>query len=310
MVRPQPKRRQSLLESYCSQLGTVLEQEHPSFALVTAKRKAEKAAATAHEQMLAATAADRAKTKFLANMSHELRTPLNAIIGFSDLIRLRRLETIEQTGEYAGYIGEAGKLLLEIINGLLDLARIEAGKVELHEENIRWPDVLQSAVTTIGPLAEKKGLALVTHAAPDLAVRIDPTRFKQILLNLLSNAVKFTEPGGRIELASAALASGDLLLTVADSGVGIAPEHVERVFEPFEQVEDHLTRQNEGAGLGLAIARALAELHGARLLLRSAVGFGTTVELQLPKERVVHEGSPVESILSQPRSAAHLSGVE
>jgi signal transduction histidine kinase len=138
------------------------------------------------------------------------------------------------------------------------------------------------------------------QTVPNLTVRVDPTRFKQILLNLLSNAVKFTDPGGRIELASAPLDSGDLSLTIADTGVGIAPEYVERVFEPFEQVEDHLTRQNEGAGLGLAIARALTELHGCRLLLRSVVGCGTTVELQLPRDRILPAVNPLETGFSQP----------
>jgi len=288
MVAPQRQRRESLLESYCGQLGTVLEQGHPSFALVAARQKAETAASTAREQMLAATAADKAKTKFLANMSHELRTPLNAIIGFSELIKLQRLPPGEHNSEYAAYIQEAGKLLLDIINGLLDLARIEAGKAELSEETIALAEALASAATTIRPIAEKKELKVALEPClPNISVRVDQTRFKQILLNLLSNAVKFTESGGHITVRGALLESGELSLSIVDTGIGIAPEYVDRVFEPFEQVEDHLTRQNDGAGLGLSIARALTELHGGKLLLRSVVGSGTTVELRLPRDRVV-----------------------
>jgi two-component system cell cycle sensor histidine kinase PleC len=301
--------RESLLDSFCAQLGTTLEQRHPGFAFVAAKRDAETAASVANAQMLAATAADRAKTAFLANMSHELRTPLNAIIGFSELMKLRQPQPTEQRSEYAGYIHEAGKLLLEIINGLLDLARIEAGKLELHDEWIALAEDLHCAVTTVSPIAEKKEITLsVEPVEPDLAVRVDRTRFKQILLNLLSNAVKFSETGGHIGIATALLDGGELVVAISDSGVGIASEDLERVFEPFEQVEDHLTRHNEGTGLGLSIARALIELHGGRLQLRSAVGRGTTVELRLPGDRVAAADPGVGSAVNRHDPAPTANG--
>ena len=296
MVEPRRQRHESLLDSYCAQLGSTLERRHPGFAQVAAKREAETAALVANAQMLAATAADRAKTKFLANMSHELRTPLNAIIGFSELMRLRPAGAADQI-EYAGYIHEAGKLLLEIINGLLDLARIEAGKLELHDEWLLLDEILRSAVTTVTPTAEKKRIALVLEPpSRELAIRVDRTRFKQILLNLLSNAVKFTETGGRVSIGAGMVEGGELALSVTDTGVGIASEYLDRVFEPFEQIEDHLTRQNEGTGLGLSIARALAELHGGRLRLSSSIGNGTAVELCLPEDRIAAAGIPAETV--------------
>jgi len=287
MAGPRRGPRESLLENYCAQLGTSLEQRHPGFALVAAARDAEIEAAVATAQMLVATAADHAKTKFLANMSHELRTPLNAIIGFSELMKASTPHPGELKSEYAGYIHEAGVLLLDIVNGLLDLARIEAGKLQLNDEWIALVDPLRSATTTVGPIAERKDVKLALQSAvPDLQILVDQTRFTQILLNLLSNAVKFTEPGGRVTVEAATADAGDLVLAVVDSGIGIAPENLERVFEPFEQIEEHLTRQNEGTGLGLSIARALAELHGGRLSLQSTVGVGTTIELRLPTGRV------------------------
>src|SRR5207302_8875678 len=186
MVEPRRNPHESLLESFCAQLGTTLEQRHPGFALVAAKRDAETAAVVAQVKMLAATAADRAKTKFLANMSHELRTPLNAIIGFSELMKLPSPPPGEQHSEYASYIHEAGTLLLEIVNGLLDLARIEAGKLELHDEWIALAGALHLAGMTVTPIAEKKEIQLFLQpVALGLAVLVDQTRFKQILLNLL-----------------------------------------------------------------------------------------------------------------------------
>ena len=287
MVEPRRALRESLLQRYCAQLGTTLEQRNPGFALVAARREAETAAVVARAEMLAATAADRAKTKFLANMSHELRTPLNAIIGFSELMKLPSPQPGEQNSQYAGYIHEAGKLLLDIVNGLLDLARIEAGRLQLQDEWLPLAEPMQSATITVGPIAEKKGIGLTLDPGiPEIQILVDRTRFKQILLNLLSNAIKFTEPGGSVDLGAALIDTGALVISVVDSGVGIGPEHLERVFEPFEQVEEHLTRQNEGTGLGLSIARALTELHGGRLLLRSTIGVGTTIELQLPSDRV------------------------
>jgi signal transduction histidine kinase len=276
-----------LLESYCSQLGSLAEHRYSSLALLEAKQQAEKAASVAHEAMLKAKAADRAKSNFLANMAHELRTPLNAIIGFSEVIKLDQIRMRGSYPEYAGYIHEAGIILLDIINGILDLARIEAGRVLLQEELIALGGLVQSSINTIRPIAQRKFIEIDCNIQkPSTMIYVDATKFKQVTLNLLSNSVKFTEPRGRIQVDSALHKSGDLVLSIRDTGIGIPPEQIERIFQPFEQVADHLTREHEGTGLGLPIAKALIELHGGELVLSSQPGAGTTARLRLPGHRV------------------------
>jgi len=277
----------TLLEDYCSRFGILLERRYSGLALLEAKQQAERAAIAANEATLKAKAADRAKSIFLANMAHELRTPLNAIIGFSELIKIDNVKVKEHYTEYAGYIREAGILLRDIINGILDLARIEAGKVELEEELIPVDELVKSAITTIQPVSQKK-FSDVDYKfwKPSVMFLADRTKLKQVILNLLSNSVKFTEARGRIGIESDLDSRGDLVIAIKDTGIGIPPEQVGKVLEPFEQVEDHLTRENEGTGLGLSIARALIELHGGELVLSSELGLGTTAMLRLPRDRV------------------------
>ena len=276
-----------LLDSYCSQLGSLAEHRYSSLALLEAKQQAEKAASVAHEAMLKAKAADLAKSNFLANMAHELRTPLNAIIGFSEVIKLDQIRMRDNYPEYAGYIHDAGTILLDIINGILDLARIEAGHVLLQEEFVMLGGLLKSAINTIRPLAERKFIEVICSIQkPTTMIFVDSTKFKQVTLNLLSNAVKFTEPRGRIQVDSVFRTSGDLALSIRDTGIGIPPEQIERIFQPFEQIAGHLTREHEGTGLGLPIAKALIELHGGELVLSSKPGAGTTATLRLPGDRV------------------------
>lgn len=277
----------TLLEDYCSRFGTLLERRYSGLALLEAKQQAEKAVITANEAMLKAKAADRAKSKFLANMAHELRTPLNAIIGFSELIKIDNIRAKEGYREYAGYIHDSGILLLDIINGILDLARIEAGKVELEEQLIPVDELIRSAITTIQPLSQKKLIDVdYKFWKPPVMFFVDRTKFQQVILNLLSNSVKFSEPRGCIRIESALDNRGDLAISIRDTGIGIPPHQVEKVLEPFEQVEDHLTRENDGTGLGLPIAKALIELHGGELVLSSELGLGTTAMLRLPRDRV------------------------
>jgi two-component system, cell cycle sensor histidine kinase PleC len=276
-----------LLESYCSRLGSLAEHRYSSLALLEAKQQAEKAASVAHEAMLKAKAADRAKSKFLANMAHELRTPLNAIIGFSEVIKLDKIQMRESYPEYAGYIHDAGKILLDIINSILDIARIEAGRVLLQEELISLGALVQSSLNTIRPIAQRKLLQIECNIQEtSTMIYVDSSKFKQVMLNLLSNSVKFTEPRGRIQVDSVLHKNGDLVLSIRDTGIGIPPEQIERIFQPFEQVADHLTREHEGTGLGLPIAKALIELHGGELVLSSQPGSGTTARLRLPGDRV------------------------
>jgi signal transduction histidine kinase len=292
MVSAQRGKPEGFLENYCSRLGTLLEARYTGLALLAAKQEADAAAKHANEAMLEAKAADHAKTRFLANMAHELRTPLNAIIGFSEIIKLDALQAKDRYPQYAEYIHDAGILLLNIINGLLDLARIQAGRVDLDEQIVVVGQLIQSAVRTVAPLAEKKSIYVDCELAQaSMQICVDQTKFSQIILNVLSNGVKFTEPEGRIIIGSGVDGRGDLVISIKDTGIGISPEHLERVLSPFEQVGDHLTKENEGTGLGLPIARALIELHGGDLTLSSDVGIGTTVALRLPHERIHAAGS-------------------
>jgi signal transduction histidine kinase len=277
----------TLLEDYCSRFGILLERRYSGLALLEAKQQAESAAIAANEATLKAKAADRAKSIFLANMAHELRTPLNAIIGFSELIKIDNIKAKECYREYAGYIHDSGILLLDIINGILDLARIEAGRVELAEQLIAVDELVQSAVTTIRPLFQNKSIDVdCKFWKPSVIICVDRTKFQQVILNLLTNGVKFTEPRGRIQVESVLDSRGDLVISIRDTGIGIPPEQVENVLEPFEQVADHLTRENQGTGLGLPISRALMELHGGELVLSSELGVGTTARLRLPRDRI------------------------
>jgi len=295
MVSAHRGKPEGFLENYCSRLGTLLEARYTGLALLAAKQEADAAAKHANEAMLEAKAADLAKTKFLANMAHELRTPLNAIIGFSEIIKLDAIQTKERYPQYAEYIHDAGILLLNIINGLLDLARIQAGRVDLDEQIVAVGQLIQSAVRTITPIAEKKSICVDCELAQaSMLICVDQTKFKQIILNLLSNGVKFTEPQGRILVDSTVDKRGDLVISIKDTGIGIPAEHLERVLNPFEQVAHHLTKENEGTGLGLPIARALIELHGGDLTLRSDLGIGTTAALRLPHERI-HAAVPATS---------------
>jgi two-component system cell cycle sensor histidine kinase PleC len=276
-----------LLESYCSLLGSLVEHRYSGLALLEAKQQAEKAASGAHQAMLKAKAADRAKSKFLANMAHELRTPLNAIIGFSEVIKLDQIQMRNSYPEYAGYIHDAGRILLNIINSILDLAQIEAGRVVLEENFIALGEIVEASITTIRPMYQKKSIEISCDIQePATMVYVDPIKFQQVLLNLLSNSVKFTESRGRIQVGAVFHKNGDLVLSIRDTGIGIPAEQIQRVLRPFEQVADHLTREHDGTGLGLPIAKALIELHGGELVLSSQVGVGTTARLRLPGARV------------------------
>jgi signal transduction histidine kinase len=241
-----------------------------------------------NEAKTRAEAANRAKSEFLANMSHELRTPLNAILGFSDIIRQRLFgtEAIERYADYAADIHGSGAHLLGIINDILDLSKIEAGRAVLDERVITLDDVVRDATTFIGD--RWKGINFeVTLPAPPVAVAVDDRKLTQILVNLLSNAFKFTPEGGTVALSARRLPGGDLAIIVRDTGIGIAPEDIATVLSPFGQVESAFSRSHQGTGLGLPLAKSLVEMHGGTLTLESEVGSGTTVTITLPQDRVM-----------------------
>jgi len=237
----------------------------------------------AHEERAKAEEASRAKSTFLANMSHELRTPLNAVIGFSEIMAKELFGPIgnPQYKQYSTDIFDSGNHLLELINDILDMAKIEAGKLTLSPRPLDPSVAIEQAVRLTKRKAEEKGLSIVVDAEDLPEIEADHRAVKQILLNLLSNAVKFTDAGA-IMVHARANTTG-LTLRVVDTGCGIPPEHLPRLARPFEQVEQELTRTNAGTGLGLALTKSLAEMHGGKLAIQSEVGRGTIVTITLPR---------------------------
>jgi signal transduction histidine kinase len=231
-----------------------------------------------------AEGANQAKGNFLAVMSHELRTPLSAIIGYEELLADGITGPVtEPQRQQLGRIKASARHLLQLIDEILTYSRAEAGREEVLTETVPVSAVVDEAVGLVAPLADDKGVALgVTSPPPTLSARTDPRKVRQILVNLLSNAVKFTEPGGRVTLDVGA-ADGRMQFTVRDSGIGIPSEHLERIFDPFWQVEQQPTRRAGGTGLGLSVSRRLARMMGGDIAVESAVGQGSTFVVTLPR---------------------------
>ena len=231
--------------------------------------------------------ANRHKDEFLANMSHELRTPLNAIIGFSEVMLERMFGDLnEKQEEYLNDILSSGRHLLSLINDILDLSKIEAGKMDLDLADFHLGAAIDNALTLVHERAARRGLTLAQEVDPAIGdIKGDERKIKQVLLNLLSNAIKFTPEGGRVSVR--AVLKGDVIeVSVIDTGVGIAPEDQEAVFEEFRQVGTDAARKHEGTGLGLALTRRFVELHGGNIWLESEVGVGSTFTFALPVRRV------------------------
>ncbi len=236
------------------------------------------------EARIAAEQADASKTRFLATMSHELRTPLNAIIGFSEMIVQEDLLMVDavRRKEYAQLINNSGQHLLSVVNGILDMSKMESGNYELAPEPFAPRAALVNCCNLLALKARENGIDLVSRAPDDLPeMSGDPRAFKQIVLNLVSNAIKFTERGGTVT-ASAVVEGARLVLRVTDTGVGIAADDLKRIGDPFFQAGKTYQRRHEGTGLGLSIVKSLVGMHGGEMNVQSRVDEGTTVTVALP----------------------------
>lgn len=248
---------------------------------VTAKKDHEDELRRAREK---AEEAYELKTRFLANISHELRTPLNAIIGFSDLLREQIYGPIgnDKYIEYAQLIHDSGDHLLSVVNDILDMSKIEAGKFQVLLEPFEPLPVIRECIDMTIPQAQESGVSVTHELGADLdRITADRRAVRQILINLLSNAIKFTDSGGVVTV-SARRAGGRFLLSVSDTGIGVGPEDIERLGKPFFQADSAYSRQKEGTGLGLSVVKGLTELHGGELCVKSEIGVGTTVTIDLP----------------------------
>lgn len=241
-------------------------------------------------QNLELETSSRAKTEFVANISHELRTPLNAIIGFSDMMKNEAFGPLgaEQYNDYVADINDSGNHLLEIINDILDLSKIEAGRFEIRDQEIDPVGAIEGSIRLIRDRARGRNIDIATEVAERLPrMRGDGQKIKQILINLLTNAVKFTPEGGRVMITAKTEPDGHMAISIKDNGVGIAEEDHEKVMLPFGQADSGLARKFEGTGLGLPLAKAMMELHDGRLDLVSKPDHGTTVTMRFPASRII-----------------------
>ncbi len=268
-------------DSLARSLRYVIERKEADEQLLLAKQKAE--------------LADRAKTDFLANMSHELRTPLNSILGFSESIQHQVFCPLEHEKyrEYINNIHESAQHLLDLINDILDIAKIEERKLILYEESLDFAAMVDTCCRLIKPRAKEGKVCLNKRFPNDLPpVFADERAIKQILLNLLSNAVKFTSTNGSVAIGAKVTATRELVITVSDTGLGMDEKSIETAMLPFGQVEGSFTKKNEGTGLGLPLSKGLVEAHGGTLEIKSEVNIGTTVMVTFPSERTLRHETP------------------
>jgi signal transduction histidine kinase len=265
--------------------------EAQALGMVAAAERLQQANRAAEAARTAAEEANRSKSEFLTTMSHELRTPLTAVLGFADVIinPIFGAETPEQFREYGGYIKSSGEHLLLLINDMLDLAKIEAGKMELREVEINLDTAVHAVLAMTKERAHMQGVSVAWRVPPDpIVLRVDEIKLKQALINVVANAIKFTPAHGRITL-DVSTSTDTVDIKVADTGIGIKPEDIPKVFEPYTQIDSTVASLHRGTGLGMPLCLSLMKLHGGTVMIDSAVGFGTTVTLRLPANRLVPE---------------------
>jgi two-component system, cell cycle sensor histidine kinase PleC len=276
---------QKLIEGEKRQRATIVDLRKSQQALERQTAELADLAEKYAEEKTRAEEANQAKSKFLANMSHELRTPLNAIIGFSEIMESGMFGPLgaEKYIEYSRDIRESGEYLLDVINDILDMSKIEAGGIRLSPETVELDSVLADCIRVVSTRAGEKRLAVRAEVEPGIQLKADRRALKQIALNLLSNAVKFTPDGGAVTVQGR-LRAKTVIIGIQDNGIGIPRQALQKLGRPFEQVESQLTKRHQGSGLGLAIAKSLVELHGGAMRIRSRLGKGTLVMVRLPAE--------------------------
>ena len=286
-ITPLKRHEERLVESEKRLMGTVLDLRSSRRKLEIQAQQLVELAQKYSEEKVRAEEANKIKSDFLANISHELRTPLNAIIGFSEIMSQGDMLGAfgpEKYSEYSHDIHDSGMFLLNVINDILDMSKIEAGRMELAHERVRLDEILAEASRIISHAAEEKRLEVIPEVEAGLSFIGDRRAIKQVVLNLLSNAVKFTPDGGRVTLSASKDASG-VSIAIVDTGIGIPADHIATLGRPFVQVENQFTKSHKGSGLGLAIARSLVELQGGRMTIASTANVGTTVTLTFPPQR-------------------------
>jgi len=276
---------QKLVEGEKRRIATINDLRHSQQALERQTGALADLAEKYAEEKTRAEEANAAKSKFLANMSHELRTPLNAIIGFSEIMESAMFGPLgaERYTEYSRDIRESGQYLLDVINDILDMSKIEAGGIHLATEIVELDGIIADSLRVVSGRASEKGVTLTSRLDAGIKLRADRRALKQIALNLLSNAVKFTPDGGAVTVR-ARLRAGLVTIAIEDNGIGIPKDALHKLGRPFEQVESQLTKRHQGSGLGLAIAKSLTEMHGGSMRIRSVLGTGTAVVVRLPLE--------------------------